>query len=100
MSSLGKLQASDQGEQIVPVFSPSINSGTEFLSNLPKAEPIAAGTVLLEQNQRPSFVFVIRSGIVKITCISKDGQECLLGLRSEGWWAGGALALLNVLSIV
>jgi CRP/FNR family transcriptional regulator len=87
-------------ERIVPVFSPSINSGTEFLSTLPKPKTIPARTILLEQNQRPSFVFVIRSGIVKLTCISEDGQESLLGLRSEGWWAGAPVALLNVPSII
>ena len=85
---------------IVPVFSPSINSGTEFLSTLPKPKPVASNVVLLEQNQKPSFVFVIRSGIVKLISISKDGQESLLGLRSECWWAGAPVALLNVPSII
>ena len=101
MPSLLCPQPYDQDKElIVPVFSPSINSGTEFLSNLPNPEPIAANVTLLEEGQLPSFVFVVRSGIVKITSINRDGQESLLGLRSEGWWAGGALALLNVVSLV
>ena len=86
-------------DPIVPVFSPSINSGTEFLSTLPKPKTVPGNTILLEQDQRPSFVFVVRSGIVKLTCISADGQESLLGLRSEGWWAGAPTVLLNVPSI-
>ena len=100
MQFLSQDQCFTSGEFIVPVFSPSINSGTEFLSTLPKPKDVSARTVLLEQNQRPSFVFVIRSGIVKLTCISQDGQESLLGLRSEGWWAGASTALLNIPSLV
>ena len=100
MQTLNVHSCSIPRELIVPVFSPSINSGTEFLSTLPKPKTIPAKTVLLEQNQRSSFVFVIRSGIVKLTCISEDGQETLLGLRSEGWWAGAPVALLNIPSII
>ena len=87
-------------EFIVPVFSPSINSGTEFLSTLPKPKTVQPNTILIEQDNRPSFVYVIRSGIVKLTRISEEGQQSLLGLRSEGWWAGAPVALLNVPSIV
>lgn len=86
-------------EAIVPVFSPAINSGTEFLQSLPEPEPIPAKTVILEQGQRPSFVRLIRSGIVKITFNAEDGTESLLGLRSEGWWAGAPLALLDMPSL-
>ena len=100
MQTLQNQNCSTPRDLIVPVFSPSIHSGTEFLSTLPKPKTIPARTVLLEQNQRSSFVFVIRSGIVKLTCISEDGQETLLGLRSEGWWAGAPVALLNIPSII
>ena len=88
-----------QDELIVPVFSPSINAGTEFLSTLPRPEPVAARTVLLQEHQHPSFVHVIRSGIVKVTSINKVNHESLLGLRSEGWWAGATQVLLSVPSI-
>ena len=86
-------------DKIVPVFSPAINSGTEFLQSLPTPEPIPAKTVLLEQGQRPSFVRLLRSGIVKLTFINERGEESLLGLRSEGWWAGAPLALLDMVSL-
>jgi CRP/FNR family transcriptional regulator len=86
-------------DQIVPVFSPAINAGTEFLQSLPEPEPIPAKTVILEQGQRPSFVRLIRTGIVKITFTNEQGEESLLGLRSEGWWAGAPLALLDMPSL-
>ena len=86
-------------ESIVPVFSPAINSGTEFLQSLPAPEPVPAKTILLTQGQRPAFVRLIRSGIVKITFTNEAGQESLLGLRSEGWWAGAPLALLDMPSL-
>jgi CRP/FNR family transcriptional regulator len=89
----------DDFDAIVPVFSPAINAGTEFLQSLPEPEPIPAKTVILEQGQRPSFVRLIRTGIVKITFTNEQGEESLLGLRSEGWWAGAPLALLDMPSL-
>lgn len=86
-------------EQIVPVFSPAINAGTEFLQSLPAPEPIPAKTILIAQGESPSFVRLIRSGIVKITFANEDGHESLLGLRSEGWWAGAPIALLDMPSL-
>jgi len=99
MPSFNSIGNSEQFESIVPVFSPAINSGSEFLQSLPEPEPVPAKTVLLEQGQKPSFVRLIRSGIVKITFTNEAGQESLLGLRSEGWWAGAPLALLDMPSL-
>ena len=92
-------QSTERPELIVPVFSPAINSGTEFLQSLPAPESIPAKVVLLEQGERPTFVRLIRSGIVKITVNNAEGHESLLGLRSEGWWAGAPLALLDMPSL-
>ena len=89
----------ERPELIVPVFSPAVNAGTEFLQSLPAPESIPAKVVLLEQGERPTFVRLIRSGIVKITVTNAEGHESLLGLRSEGWWAGAPLALLDMPSL-
>ena len=45
----------EETDKIVPVFSPAIYFGTEFLQSLPTPEPIPAKTVLLTQGQQPSF---------------------------------------------
>ena len=92
-------ETSEEIDKIVPVFSPAIYFGTEFLQSLPTPEPIPAKTVLLTQGQHPSFVRLLRSGIVKLTFTNEEGEESLLGLRSEGWWAGAPLALLDLPSL-
>jgi CRP-like cAMP-binding protein len=45
--------------------------------------------VLFEQGDQPRQLFIIASGIVKLTCDSSSGQRSLLMLRYPGEFAEG-----------
>jgi CRP-like cAMP-binding protein len=86
-------------EPLIPAFSPAIDSGIEYLAELPTPERIPARTLLLKQNVRPKYVHLIRSGVVRLDYANANGQEIMLGLRSEGCWLGAALSLIDVPSV-
>jgi CRP-like cAMP-binding protein len=80
----------------IPAFSPTIQEGIEHIQGLPAAEHVSSGTILAKQDEKPEFVRLIRSGIVKLTFLAENGQEFVLGLRSEGWWMCSMQILLDV----
>jgi CRP-like cAMP-binding protein len=83
----------------IPAFSPTLDSAGDYLEGLPIPQKVAASVTLLEQGERPQTVGLIRSGIVKLTYTNSDAVEAYLGLRSEGWWINGTLALLDLPSL-
>ena len=90
---------SSQENQAIPAFSPTVDDRANDISGLPTPEYVGSGITLLEQNERPLYVRLIRDGIVKLSHTTPDGEESVLGLRSEGWWMGASLALLNLPSL-
>jgi CRP/FNR family transcriptional regulator len=80
----------------IPVFCPSVQGGAELIADLPAPQSVETGTVLAKQDQKESQVRLIRSGMVKLTYLSPEGEEFILGLRAEGWWMGAAQVLLDV----
>jgi CRP-like cAMP-binding protein len=80
----------------IPAFCPAVQGGADLIKDMPPPEYVAAGTVLAKQDQNPAEVRLIRSGIVKLTFLDTNGEEFILGLRSEGWWMNSAQVLLNV----
>lgn len=80
----------------IPAFCPTVQEGAELIKDLPAPEQFPAGVYLSRQDQKPSQVRLIRSGIVKLTYLSPEGVEFILGLRSEGWWLGAAQVLMDV----
>jgi CRP-like cAMP-binding protein len=80
----------------IPVFCPSVQGGAELIADLPAPQLVETGTVLAKQDQKESQVRLIRSGMVKLTYLSPEGEEFILGLRAEGWWMGAAQVLLDV----
>ena len=83
----------------VPAFSPFLDPISAYVADLPEAVKIPSGTLLIDQEQSPTFVGLIRSGIVKLSFGSDQGSEGILGLRSQGWWMNANLVLLNVRSL-
>ena len=86
---------SSRGDVGVPAFSPILDAEIMKTASVFPTEAIPANHILLAQDERPRFVRLIRSGIVQLVHSDKGGGESILGLRSEGWWAGGTLAALG-----
>lgn len=80
----------------IPAFCPTVQEGAQLIADLPTPEIIPAGTILARQDQDASQVRLIRSGVVKLTYLNAEGEEFILGLRSEGYWMGAAQVLLDV----
>jgi CRP-like cAMP-binding protein len=57
------------------------------------------GERLIEQWNRSSHVYLIREGLVKLVYAGENGQHVTLGLRSAGWYAGAAQAILDTPSL-
>lgn len=82
-----------------PVFAPAVSSCVAFLGALPAARHVKASTVLIAQGELVKKVQLVRTGLVKLTHINSDGREALIGLRSDGWYAGSTSVILNAPSI-
>jgi CRP-like cAMP-binding protein len=84
-------------EQAIPIhfpaFAPIVSDAFEHLKNLPPAQEIKSGHELIQQGSSKDTVYLLRSGLVKLTCSAPDGHEMTLGLRSSGWCAGAASVL-------
>jgi hypothetical protein len=79
-----------------PAFCPTVQGGGEYISNLPPTKHVSAGVVLATQDEKPSHVRLIRSGIVMLSYLDRSGQEFIVGLRTEGWWISPLQVLLDV----
>ena len=84
---------------MVPIFAPVLAACVGFLGSLPEAKHIRASTVLIHQNERVKKVRLLQSGLVKIINLNAEGHETLIGLRSDGWYAGSASLMLNMPSL-
>lgn len=82
-----------------PAFAPIVSDAFEHLKDLPPAQEIKAGHELIQQGSAEHSVYLLRSGLVKLTCTAPDGREMTLGLRSSGWCAGAASVLTQRASV-
>jgi CRP-like cAMP-binding protein len=82
-----------------PIFAPAIAACVGFLGTLPKSSIIKASTTLIKQDSHVKKVQLVQSGLVKLTHLNADGHENLIGLRSDGWYAGSASAVLGLPSV-
>ena len=82
-------------EHSFPAFAPTVSDEFDRLKGLPEEKTVPSGTILLEQGTEPNSVFLLCQGLVKLTSISPQGRESVLGLRSSGWYAGAVSALVH-----
>ncbi len=82
----------------IPAFTPVLSECLQFLDGLPAAGTVAAGKLLIEQGRAASSVQLIETGLVKLVHVNACGREVMIGLRSEGWYAGYTSAVLKTLS--
>jgi CRP/FNR family transcriptional regulator len=82
-----------------PAFAPIRSDAFESLRDLPDPVSIPAGTVIIEQDANCEFVWLLRSGLVRLCYVTPDGRETTLGLRTTGWFAGAVNALSSVPSV-
>jgi len=83
-------------EENIPVFAPVADRNTATKTHASTFLSIEPGRTLIEQWKSCEHVYLIRSGVVKLTYTSDNGSEVSLGLRSTGWYAGAASVLLNI----
>ncbi len=91
--------AEDAAPITAPVFAPAVSSCIAFLGTLPPARHVKASTVLIAQDEQVNKVQLVRTGLVKLTNVNPEGREALIGLRSDGWYAGSTSVILNTPSI-
>jgi CRP-like cAMP-binding protein len=84
---------------MAPVFAPAVSSCIAFLGRLPAARHLKASTILVAQDEEVKKVQLVRTGLVKLININSDGREALIGLRSDGWYAGSTSVILNAPSV-
>lgn len=82
-------------EHSFPAFAPTVSDEFDRLKGLPDEKTVPSGTVLLEQGAEPTSVFLLCQGLVKLTSLSPQGRESVLGLRSAGWYAGAVSVLVH-----
>jgi CRP/FNR family transcriptional regulator len=79
----------------VPAFAPIVSDAFEHLKHLPDVVYFPAGKVLITQGAQVPSIYLLRSGLVKLTHVTPDGRETTLGLRSSGSCLGAVWALKN-----
>jgi CRP-like cAMP-binding protein len=82
-----------------PAFAPIVSNAFEELKNLPEPTSMKTGTLLLNQGVHAEHVVLLRHGLVKLLYTTPEGRETTLGLRTSGWYAGAASALMNTASV-
>src|SRR5712672_1345121 len=50
---------------------------------------------LFTQGEVAECVYLISSGIVKLSCVEASGKEVIVGLRCSGWLLGATQIILN-----
>ncbi len=78
-----------------PGFAPVVSDAFEHLKDLSPAVKFDTGQLLLEQGAPVNSVWLVRSGLVKLTYGTTRGRDSTLGLRSSGWCAGAVWVLMN-----
>lgn len=79
----------------IPAFAPLVSNAFDDLVDLPAKVDIPKGTLLVSQGTTGDTVSLLQNGVVKLFSTSKDGRHATIGLRSSGWYAGGAAAFLD-----
>ena len=83
-------------EENIPVFAPVADRDNHTKSHVSTFLEINAGRKLIDQWSKSDNVYLLRSGVVKLTCTIDNGSQVSLGLRSTGWYAGAASVLLDI----
>lgn len=88
--------ASGLRDQHIPTFSPIPASNGQTKTHPSAFLTMTSGECLMEQWKKSDYVCLIREGIVKLVHESENGSQVTLGLRTAGWYAGVAQAILDV----
>ena len=76
-----------------PAYAPVVSEAFETFKGLPPGTPIGTGVFIVDQDQAPSSVYLLREGLVKLVHVDAEGRETMLGLRAAGWYAGAVSSL-------
>src|ERR1700744_6350288 len=90
----------DAGQELkLPAFAPVAERNTHTKTPQALFLSMSNGDRLMEQWNKNQYVYLIREGLVKLVYASENGAQVTLGLRSAGWYAGAAQAVLNIPSL-
>jgi CRP-like cAMP-binding protein len=78
-------------------FSSSISEFWKELNTLSPAQAYPAGVDLYQQGSPPQEVYLIESGLVKLSRLEEDGQELIVDLRFPGSLVGAHSVLIQKL---
>ena len=70
-----------------------------ILKGLQEPVELEPNHVIIQQDELPTAVSLIHSGIVKLHRADNTRDDQILGLRSRGWWAGSTSVLIGVSSL-
>jgi CRP-like cAMP-binding protein len=74
----------------------SFASHGEAIQRLAPPEECRARTQIFQQGAAPAEVIVVERGFVKLSCLSEDGKELIVGVRSRGAMLGAASAIIGM----
>lgn len=85
-----------QPSQQPPGFPPAgIDDKWPQISALAPAQEYPAGVGLFKQDSLPQDVYLIESGLVKLSHVEENGKELVVGLRTPNWIVGASAVILN-----
>lgn len=73
----------------------SAQEGQRVLTTMFPAQEYPAGVKILKQGTVCDSVYLVESGLVKITNVCETGREIILSLRSSSWMLGAPSVLLH-----
>lgn len=77
-----------------PAFKPLPPAARAAILSAAKIRSVKSGDVLYRRGEQPDGMYVILSGMIRITTVSRTGDEFILDLSGRGLWIG-ELAVLE-----
>jgi CRP-like cAMP-binding protein len=87
--------SSSEAARTFEIVAPIAPDSPESIHNFIETKEVPSGTVLIYQGKRVGKVQMIQQGLVMLLRRDSEGREDLVGLRSDGWYAGGISAILD-----
>ncbi len=87
--------SSSEGGRTIEIVAPIAAESPEPIQAFFETKEVPSGTVLIYQGKRVGKVQMIQRGLVMLVRRDSEGREALVGLRSDGWYAGAISAILD-----
>jgi CRP-like cAMP-binding protein len=88
--------SSSEAGRTFEIVAPIASESPESIQDFSKTKGVPSGAVLIYQGKRVGKVQMIQQGLVMLVRRDSEGREVLVGLRSDGWYAGALFATLDI----